>query len=474
MAKPNLHVVLFPFPAHGHISPHLNLAAHLHQYHSNLTVTLVSTPHNIAAIRSSLPPTSRLELHSLPFCPADHGLRTDSESTEDLPRDQFPIFFMAMESLCGAFDRFIAEASKQSTICIISDMFLGWTLDVAHKHNAFHSSLLGMSAFGGAVFLSLVMNLPHVDSESDPFTLPEYPEVVIHHSQLDVVILLATKTDPPMLFVQKQLSTLYKTDALLINTTEYLDPVGIGMLKKTLKLPVIPIGPLVGSSYSQILPSENESKIIDWLDIHPVASVLYISFGSQNSIQKDQMLELALGLEASKRPFIWVIRPPLGFNAKVEFKDEWLPDGFEKRMKEQNRGFFVHRWAPQIAILSHKATGAFLSHCGWNSVLESLNSGVPIIGWPLEGDQPFNATILVKLGLCVEVARGNMETSEVGKEKVADAVEMVMGDNEKGRDMREKTKEISTMLKGAWKDESCSSPKGLAEFLKLIETVMDN
>ncbi|KAJ3706345.1 hypothetical protein LUZ61_010050 [Rhynchospora tenuis] len=180
------------------------------------------------------------------------------------------------------------------------------------------------------------------------------------------------------------------------------------------------------------------------------------------------MLELALGIEESKRPFIWVIRPPTGIDVKDDFRDEWLPDGFEKRMEEEKRGFFVHGWAPQLAVLSHKSTGAFLSHCGWNSVLESLNAGVPIISWPLGGEQHFNVTILLEMGLCVQVARGNKEDSEVKKEKVAYVVEMLMGDNDKGRVIREKAKLIMKLFKGAWKDERCSSAKGLEEFLKLI------
>ncbi|KAJ1701934.1 hypothetical protein LUZ63_001713 [Rhynchospora breviuscula] len=224
-----------------------------------------------------------------------------------------------------------------------------------------------------------------------------------------------------------------KTDAILVNTIEELEQKWIDMIAKTLQIPIFPIGPLIGG-LNPSSPTEG-TEIIEWLDLHPQESVLYISIGSQNSIQKNQMLELALGLEASWRPFIWVIRPPIGFNVKDEFKDEWLPAGFEKRMKEEKRGFFVHRWAPQIAILSHKSTGAFLSHCGWNSVLESLNlnSGILIIGSPIGGEQPFNVTILVELGVCVEVAREIMENSELEKEKVADVVEMVMGDNEKGR-----------------------------------------
>ncbi|KAL8521596.1 hypothetical protein ACS0TY_011933 [Phlomoides rotata] len=83
------------------------------------------------------------------------------------------------------------------------------------------------------------------------------------------------------------------------------------------------------------------------------------------------MIALALGLENSKKPFIWVIRTPTGFNLKTESK--FLPDGFEERFAQNNQGLVVHGWAPQLEILCHRSTGAFLSHCGWNSTVESLS-----------------------------------------------------------------------------------------------------
>ncbi|KAJ1701933.1 hypothetical protein LUZ63_001712 [Rhynchospora breviuscula] len=471
MEEQKSHIVIFPFLAHGHINAFISLASLLRHCNSNLTITFVSTARHIQSVRSSLPFSSSIQFHSLPFSPESHGLPPNTESMADLQLPQFLTFLYATESLQPAFDDFISTvasdaASRGTKVAIVSDLFLGWTVEVARKYRVYHSVFLTTSCYGAAIFLSLWINLPHTETTSDWFSLPEYPDIIIHRSQLSKPLLMANGTDLWSVFQRRELSLCCKTDSMLVNTVEELERKWLDMVARTLEIPIFSIGPLVGGLNSKNPSSGTE--IIDWLDIHPPASVLYISFGSQYSIQKNQMLELALGLEASRRPFIWVIRPPLGFDAKHEFKDEWLPDGFVKRMKEENRGFFLHGWAPQVAILSHKSTGAFLSHCGSNSVLESLNSGVPIIGWSLGAEQPFNVTILTELGVCVEMARGNLETSEIKKEKVADVVEMVMGDNKKGRDMREKAKEISEILIRAWNEESSSSAKGLAEFFKLI------
>ncbi|KAJ3679974.1 hypothetical protein LUZ60_016252 [Juncus effusus] len=468
MEETNVHVVLFPFPAHGHITPLLALANRVHHFHPDLAITLVCTPRNIDSIRSSLPPSSPLNLHSLSFSPSDYGL-PDTESTVDLLPHQFTLFFEATESLRPPFDDFIAKTSKKSRVCVISDMFFGWTVDVARKYDVFHSIFLGMSAFSGAVFLSLWMSLPQIHTQDDQFPLPEYPEVIVDRSQLAIYMLLVNGTDPLSMFVHRQFSSFYETDLLLVNTIEEIEPVGLGMLRKNFKVPVSPIGSLMRAPSPSALNSEKDLEIFKWLNSKAPASVLYISFGSQDSINANQMMELAIGLEESGKPFIWVIRPPLGVDMKDGFKDEWLPHGFKERTKKENRGIFVHGWAPQVEILSHKSTGAFLSHCGWNSVLESLNYGVPIIGWPLGADQPFNAKLLENLGVCVEVARNNMENSKVEKEKVAEVLEMVLGENEKGRKMRKKAGKIREMMNGAWKQDDGFAMKELNRFLELVK-----
>jgi hypothetical protein len=158
------------------------------------------------------------------------------------------------------------------------------------------------------------------------------------------------------------------------------------MIAKLSGLPIFAVGPLVGGRTTptdDTCPDGDDDACIKFLDSKPPGSVLYVSFGSQNTIPASQMMALARGLEASGQPFIWVVRPPVEFDGATEFRaDEWLPNGFEERVVAAGQGLLVRRWAPQVAVLAHASTGAFLSHCGWNSVLESLWHGVPVLGWP--------------------------------------------------------------------------------------------
>ncbi|KAG6408362.1 hypothetical protein SASPL_131367 [Salvia splendens] len=165
------------------------------------------------------------------------------------------------------------------------------------------------------------------------------------------------------------------------------------------------------------------------------------TFGSQNTVSQHQMMALALGLEDSGRPFIWSIRPPTGFNSRDEFKPEWLPEGFEER----GQGLVVRSWAPQLEIFCHRSTGAFVSHCGWNSVVESLSQGVPIIGWPLAAEQGYNAKMLVEeMGVCVEMTRG--VESQISREDVKRVIEEVMDGGSKAVEMRKKAVAVGELI----------------------------
>ncbi|XP_072989017.1 UDP-glycosyltransferase 92A1-like [Typha latifolia] len=470
MADYKPHVVLFPFLAQGHINPFLSLATLLHNHHPSLTITLVSTPLNIQSIRSSLPPTSSLRLHSLPFSPADFGLPAYAESAAVLPFHQFLTFFNASDSLLPAFEDFVAHIAGKdiAPICIITDIFFAWTVDVARKYKAYHSIFNTSSAYGNAIFCSLWTQLPHNDTTSDEFSLPDHPEVVIHRSQLPDHLLHADGNDGWSATFRSRISTWYESDSMLVNTVEEFESTGLNMLRKSLGIPVWPVGPLTSISSS----SEHDNEIITWLDSQKPASVLYISFGSQNTIQAQQMMELAMGLDRSNRPFIWVIRPPVEFDVKGEFRDEWLPPGFEERIKREKKGLLVHGWAPQARILAHESLAAFLSHCGWNSLLESLCCGIPIIAWPLSADQFYNAKMMAEeWGVCVEVARG--KRAKLEKKKVVEVLEMIMGDNEKGKDMKRSAMEIKALMRMAWKEGSeGSSEKGLREFLRAAGLVV--
>lgn len=219
------------------------------------------------------------------------------------------------------------------------------------------------------------------------------------------------------------------------------------------------------------MPGVSAEKCIEWLDLQKPNSVLYISFGSQNTIGPGQMMALAAGLEESGVRFIWVIRPPIGFDLKGEFKEEWLPEGFEERTtREKNQGLLVKNWAPQLEILSHNSTGGFVSHCGWNSVIESLSQGVPIIGWPMAAEQAYNSKMLVEeMEVSVELTRGVQ--SEIKVEEVKRVIEMVMEEKGKGGEMREKAAEIAVRISAAMNEEGeekGSSIRAMDDFVSAV------
>ena len=150
----------------------------------------------------------------------------------------------------------------------------------------------------------------------------------------------------------------------------------------------------------------DREKIMEWLDAQPEASVVFLCFGSWGSFGKAQLREIALGLEGSGQRFLWALRlrgpdGKLGEAPNRTTLAEILPEGFLDRMGERG---MICGWAPQMEVLAHKSIGGFVSHCGWNSILESLWNGIPMATWPMHAEQQLNALRLVKeLGLAVEL-----------------------------------------------------------------------
>lgn len=109
--------------------------------------------------------------------------------------------------------------------------------------------------------------------------------------------------------------------------------------------------------------------------------MIYAALSSLARPTPEQMMELALALEETHRPFIW----GLGGASSPALEGWFVESGFAQRTRD--RGFLIRGWAPQLVILSHPAVGGFLTHCGWNSTLEGIAAGVPLATWPFVGDQ---------------------------------------------------------------------------------------
>uniref|UniRef100_A0A2N9ESZ8 Glycosyltransferase n=1 Tax=Fagus sylvatica TaxID=28930 RepID=A0A2N9ESZ8_FAGSY len=176
-------------------------------------------------------------------------------------------------------------------------------------------------------------------------------------------------------------------------------------------------------------------NIMKWLDDQPPLSVVFLCFGSMGSFGAGQVKEIALGLEGSGHRFLWSLRTPT-----------LMPEGFLERIK--GKGMICNGWAPQVEFLAHKAIGGFVSHCGWNSILESLWHGVPIVTLPLYAEQQLNAFSMVReLGLAVEMRLDyKIGADLVSGDEIERAVRHVMdGTNE----VRKKMKEMGEMARKA-------------------------
>ena len=198
--------------------------------------------------------------------------------------------------------------------------------------------------------------------------------------------------------------------------------------------------------------------VIGWLDGCPDGSVVYVCFGSQKLLKPDQVEALASGLERSGVRFIWVMKagssPP--------------PDGFEHRVSE--RGKVIKGWAPQVPILSHRAVGGFLSHCGWNSVMEAVACGAMILGWPMEADQYVNATHLVDhLGAAVRVCEGTdavPDPAELGR-KIAEAMGEESPQRRRARELKDQA--LAALLPGGTSSRDLEAL--VQELLRLSNTL---
>ncbi|KAI6693824.1 hypothetical protein NL676_021534 [Syzygium grande] len=280
------------------------------------------------------------------------------------------------------------------------------------RHGTKSIAFTTAGAYGTMAYVSLWLHLPRRWTDAKEFSVPGFPEWCrFHRSQLHRYIREADTTDEWSKFFQVQLKLSLASDGWFCNSVEEIEPLGFDLLKKFLKL--------------------------------------------------------AIGLESSGKPFIWVIRPPLGFNIKGEFRSEWLPPGFEDRVTGSRQGLLVRNWAPQLYILSHRSTGAFLSHCGWNSIVESLSQGVPIVGWAMAAEQAYNAKMIVEeMGVCVELTRGI--ENQIDAEKVQRVIELVLEEEGKGGEMKKRANAVMGKMREAVKegsdDEKGSSVKAIDEF----------
>ncbi|CAN1249855.1 Anthocyanidin 3-O-glucosyltransferase 1 [Linum perenne] len=257
-----------------------------------------------------------------------------------------------------------------------------------------------------------------------------------------------------------------KAKGILINTVKELESHATDTLSRGLvngNPKVYPVGPILNLN-SDTWASSASDDVIGWLDQQPDSSVVFLCFGSLGAFCGEQVKEIAHALERTGERFVWSLRRPTGEGDYDDF-GEVLPEGFLDRTADVGR---VIGWAPQTAVLAHKATGGFVSHCGTNSMLESLWFGVPMATWPMYADQQLCAFLLVKeLGIATEISM-DYNILSGGDIIKADVIERgIRNLMDKDCQWKKKIKEFSDKIKAAIRDDGSSS-SSIAEFLATL------
>ncbi|TVU18802.1 hypothetical protein EJB05_34916, partial [Eragrostis curvula] len=233
----------------------------------------------------------------------------------------------------------------------------------------------------------------------------------------------------------------------VFNSFADLEPGCVDHYRAALGRRVWLVGPLVQARTDDNIAGAG--GCLRWLDGKPRGSVVYISFGTFTHFSPAERRELARGLQLSGNNFLWVVS-----GEDTDVSSHWMPEGFADLISE--RGLIFRGWAPQTRILNHPAVGAFVTHCGWKSVLEAVSAGVPLVTWPRYADQFYNEKLIVEV-LKVGVSLGSAEyasklevrDSLISGETIAGAIGGVMGDNEVAEAMRKMAKELRAKARSA-------------------------
>uniref|UniRef100_A0ACD5YQ22 Uncharacterized protein n=1 Tax=Avena sativa TaxID=4498 RepID=A0ACD5YQ22_AVESA len=455
---PPLHFVLVPLVAQGHIIPMVDLARLLAE--RGARASLITTPVNAARLhgvadgarRAKLP----LEIVGIPFPPADDGLPQGCENVDQVTdNDHFLPLFQAIHRLAGPFESYLRALARRPS-CIISDWCNSWTAGVASSLGIPRLFFHGPSCFYSLCDLNASTHGLHERASSSATAEAEGHETyVVPGMPVRVEVTKATCVgflDSPGFeaFREDCLEAIRTADGAVVNTFLDLEGQFVACYEAALGKPVWTLGPfcISNSRDAESMASRgrktsvDQSAVTEWLDAMDPGSVIYVSFGSIAQKLPKQLYEVGHGLEDSGKPFLWVVKES---EAALPEAAEWL-EALEARTA--GRGLVVRGWAPQLAILSHRAVGGFVTHCGWNSLLESITHGVPVVTWPHFADQFMNERLAVDvLGIGVPVGTAlpvmlfGDEAVPVVRGDVARAVSELMDGGEVAEERRRKARE---------------------------------
>ncbi|XVE84393.1 hypothetical protein DITRI_Ditri17bG0008900 [Diplodiscus trichospermus] len=433
-------VMVFPFPVQGHINPMLQFAKRLAS--KGLKVIFLTT-------KPMQAPSTSINVQTIEFPEGDKA-----NGTEEFVR----LFKTLVSNRLTKFIDHQISSSSHPPKALVYDSFLPWALDVAKQFGLHGASFFTQSWSNSSIYFHLNQgNLKVPLEENAVVSLPSMPVLGIN----DLPSFVSDTGSYPTLLkmVVDRFSNFQEADWLFCNTFIELENEIINWMAS--KWPIKTVGPTIPSMYlDKRLKDDNDYGLhlfkpdsdlcSKWLDSKETGSVVYVSFGSLAGLAEEQMQELALGLKRSNRCFLWVVR---------ETEQNKLPSNFIEETSEQG---LVVSWSPQLDVLAHRAVGCFMTHCGWNSTLEALSLGVPMIAVPQWTDQPTNAKFVADVWQ-VGIRANKDEKGIIRKEEIEQCIREIM-EGEKSMDIRKNSEKWMKLAKDAV-DEGGSSDKNIEEFV---------
>ncbi|CAN6320048.1 unnamed protein product [Urochloa humidicola] len=458
-------VVLYPSSGVGHIIPMVHLAKVFLNHSFDVTMVIAEPPTSspdfrivdVDAIAASNP---AITFHVLPPVP-------DTDLLAAVLGNGKPPFLLTLQALRrynGELERFLRTIPRRRLHSLVVGMFSTCALDVGAR--------LGVPVYtffaSAAATLAVVAQLPALlagrraglkELGDAPLAFLGVPPFPASHLVRE---LLEHPEDDELC---KTMVDVWARNAdaagVLVNTFESLESAAVRALRDPRCVPgrVLPpvycVGPLVGGGTSA---AGERHQCLVWLDAQPASSVVFLCFGSRGTHPPEQLREIAVGLDRSGHRFMWAVRAPAGGDGA------FLPEGFLERTKD--RGLVVRSWVPQVEVLRHPSTGAFVTHCGWNSALEAIKEGVPMLCWPLYAEQLMNKVFItedMRVGVEMEGYRVGFVKAEEVEKKVRLVMESVEGRMIRARAVARKEEAIAALEDGG------SSRASFARFLFDVE-----
>ncbi|KAI3965526.1 hypothetical protein MKX01_029433 [Papaver californicum] len=471
------HFIVISFPAQGHLNPTLQFAKRLMRTGAHVTYFTTLLAHKRMLESSSNPNTSNI--HGLTYAPFsdgyDDGFKGGLEEAEHFLSEMERRGSRALRELIqSAHD----DGGSGSVTCIIYAILVPWVAEVARDLQIPSFLLWIQPAMVFDIYYYYYNGYKDVISNNNndplyPINLPNLP--LLTCKDIPSFFLSTNLYSWALSLFEKQFEIFDQGESkpikVLVNTFDELELDALRAVDVN-KINLIGIGPLIPSAFLDgqdlsdksfggdlVTVTTTDDEYKDWLNSKEEASVIYVSFGSVSVLEHQQMEEIFRGLTECGFPYLWVCREQDGTEAAKE-EEESVLSRIKREGSEQGK---IVPWCSQVEVLSHSSIGCFITHCGWNSTLESLVGGVPLIGFPQWTDQGTNAKLIEDVWRVGVRMRVNEETKIVDREEVSRCVKMVMGNEE----MKRNAKMWKELAKEAVR-EGGSSDRNLRGFVEEI------